>query len=263
MQNNGTQVGLHGVRYSGTNFGSITVGSNIRDRGTTAVSFQDNTANCIVSATYSENVGQSGYQSNATTEGPGGHVISGCITKGAAADGFSITYLPRTLLSGVVESAGGYGLRTGTSTQSSGKNLADVIVHNSAGIANISTSGVYRIVGDGATGNSPCIINASNSIVDIFITNATANNTVQVIGNKNIIRISEFGNTGPTTVRIDGANNKITANTSGNTLVTGIGNLIDGVFGGNLTLTATSSNNKVLAIVSGTLANSGTNNTVV
>lgn len=246
LHNDGTQAGSHGVRWSafaGTpKRGNLLAGSVIRDRGTSALSIQENVSHCVATGIVAENNVTAAIGVTTSTEIDGRHILSSILSKGGTygIDGQRLTNCMVSLL------ASGASSHSARFDLSSDGNMIDLVSIDSGGralnltgtghfarvvLSNCGTEGVligcsYSVIQVSARGGSQQRINitgSNNIIIVVDGNNVDPSVRFQVGANNNILITSAAGD-----VRCAGDNNDITVMSPDAVTITGNGNTIRG-----------------------------------
>lgn len=238
--NDGTQIGSHGIRYTGTikgTYGNVAHGFNVRDRLTTGISIQVGAAYNVHGIGFIENVGESGIQANTASVIDAKSMIPHVIVKDPDSDGLNLSNLSHMFFDSLVDNPGQKGLRIGggVAPATEGVNMGRMVVVDpgNGGATVASDHNMIDIIVDTSPSSGAILISGNENMIRV-ISKLSATLTVFVTGNKNHVTMIEDGN-GAVGLRVDGDQNVVDGIVTGQTSVGGDNNHINALTIGGVT----------------------------
>lgn len=255
--NKGTQVGSHGIRWSGLSRGTVAAAVSIRDRAGPGLSMQQNSSHGVLSGAYIRNT-VNGVESTSSVDYRAKHFIGPVVIDQPTGLGVDLDHASHVYLQALIDQPGGIGIRTGAQA-SAGKHVLDALVINprSAGLSLRSDKNLVKVLVDNNGASNPVFIGGSNNLVIVQCVDTVTSTSIWITGNNNVVLLSEAG-TGSPAVRIDGTGNQLYGRVTGNMLVNGNDNTFDGHVGGSITVNAGKTGTKLAGTAIGGVTDNGT-----
>jgi len=237
--NSGTQIGSHGLRYTGTlkgSVGNVTYGFNIRDRLTTAVSLQEGASHNVIGVGVIGNTGEAGVQANTSSLIDAKTMLPHTVIRDTTADAVNLSNLSHVFFDVLADNAGQKGLRIGGGVAPSTENAnmgRVMVVGAQNGAASIASDfNLVDILADTCQTTATILISGNHNMIRVIAKNC-GDLTVYITGSNNHVSLIEDG-TSTTGLRVDGDNNFVNGLVTSITTVNGDGNVISARLLGNL-----------------------------
>ena len=229
--NDGTQIGSHAIRYTGTIKGTtanVAHGLILRDRLTAGISIQKGAKWNVHGIGVIENTGESGIMAHTTEVIDARSMIPHTVIANTDGDGLDLRNLSHIFFDALVDNVGEKGLRLGggVDTPNESVNMGRVMVIGAQnGAANVASDfNMIDVIADTCSTAASVFISGNHNMVRV-IAKDCGDLTVYITGNSNHVTVVEDG-TSVTGLRVDGNNNSVAGLITSIATLNGDGNII-------------------------------------